>query len=199
MPRPSEARRLPQIHAETSSLPKTRITPWLFQTADIIASGIYGCPPGTVAGWLLASSRLVEPSVSLEWHASASTRLPVRCRGPIRRRNPEIWVNDVLKLPRRWLSVRSTHVTYVIGSVQLNLEPIRIVELERPFRIALRDLQIAFLQLRARLVCVEARNAEVVVIDRSRLTFALLNAKEGLADTHDMDRLPLLLQRHSKD
>src|SRR5712692_8504404 len=43
---------------------------------------------------------------------------------------------------------RSTHVTDVVGSVQLNLEPIRIMELERFLRIAAGELQIALRQLR---------------------------------------------------
>src|SRR5205809_1130104 len=95
------------------------------------------------------------------------------------------------------LTERSAHVTYVVGSVQLDQEPIRIGEFERFLRIAVRELQIAFLQLRARLVSIEPGNSEVIMIERGR-TWFLLNAKEGLSDTQNMDRRRLLLQRHSE-
>src|SRR5260370_27080717 len=67
-------------------------------------------------------------------------------------------------------SLASAHVAYVVWSVQLNLEPIRIMELEGFLRSPAPEVQIALLQLRARLVSVEAGNSEVVVIDRSSLT-----------------------------
>src|ERR1700722_14072991 len=92
-----------------------------------------------------------------------------------------------------------THVTYVIGRVQLNLESIWLVELERFLRIAVGELQIALLQLQSRLVSVEAGYSEVVVIDLSRFAITLFNAKERFPDTQNMDLRRLLFQWQSEE
>src|ERR1035438_3612891 len=101
--------------------------------------------------------------------------------------------------PRSFESASSAHVTNIIGRVQLNLKSIWIVELERFLRIAVSELQIALLQLQARLVSVKAGNPEVVVFDRSRFTITLFNTEEGVPDTQDMDLRRLLLQWHSEE
>src|ERR1017187_3527072 len=102
-------------------------------------------------------------------------------------------------LLRRNLIPVSAHMTNVIGFVQLNLEAIRIVELERFFRIATLELQIELLQLRARLVSVEARDSEVIMIDAGSLTIALLDAEEGVSHTQDVCICRLLLKRHREE
>src|SRR5439155_13084457 len=86
----------------------------------------------------------------------------------------------------------------IVGSVELNQKPIQIGELERFFRIAAREFQIAFGQFRARLVRIEAGNSEVVVIERG-WTLTLLDPKEGFSDAQNMDRLRLLLQGHPEE
>src|ERR1035437_2976251 len=88
----------------------------------------------------------------------------------------------------------------VIGCIHLNLEAIRIEELKRFLRIAALELQIELLQFRARLVGVEARNAEVIMIHRGSLIIALLNAKDGVVPgTQNVCRRRLLLKRHPEE
>src|ERR1017187_1715845 len=89
-------------------------------------------------------------------------------------------------------------MTDIIGSVHLNQESIRIIELERFLR-STRKLQIELRQLSADCIGVKVRNPEVIVIDGSGLIIALLNAKEGFSYTQDMCRCRLLPKRHSKE
>ena len=90
-------------------------------------------------------------------------------------------------------------MTDVIGCVQLNLKAVRIKELERLLGIAAIEFQIERFQFCARLIRVEARDAEIIVIDFGGLTIALLNAKEAIADSQDVSGCRLLLQRHSEE
>ena len=79
----------------------------------------------------------------------------------------------------RRLNARSAHVTDVVWSVQLNQEPIWIVELERLFRIAVRILQIALLQLRARFVSVSP-TYELGVADAGQYAQTLVALFSGI-------------------
>src|SRR6202158_5826625 len=90
------------------------------------------------------------------------------------------------------------HMTDIIGSVHLNQESIRIIELER-FLGSTRKLQIELRQPGANCIGVKVLNPEVKVIDGSGLIVALLNTEEGFPYTQDMCRCRLLPKRHAKE
>jgi hypothetical protein len=77
------------------------------------------------------------------------------------------------------------HVTYVVGRIHLDLESIRIVELEGFLRSKVREFKTAFPQLCAHCIGVEVGNSEVVVVDGRGFTLTLLNAEERISDTQD--------------
>src|ERR1700677_2663226 len=91
------------------------------------------------------------------------------------------------------------HVPYIIGAVHLDLKSIRIIELERFFRVLVRKLQVKFGQPGTHFISVEVGNPEVVVIDGGGLMFALLNTEEGIADAQDVYRRRLLPQGHPEE
>jgi len=91
------------------------------------------------------------------------------------------------------------HVTYVVGCIHLDLESIRIVELEGFLRSKVREFKTSLPQPCAHCIGVEVGNSEVVMVNGRGFTLTLLNAEERASDTQDVYGRRLLFERHPEE
>src|SRR3984957_15172539 len=90
-------------------------------------------------------------------------------------------------------------MTDIAGSVHLNLEAIRIIELEGFAGGFVGKIEMKLGQSCSNFISVEICDPEIKMVDGGGLTFSLLDAKEGRPYAQNMHLCRLLLERHPKE